>query len=103
MSMPVPGEGVGHDDGSPNTGAVWILFLDSTGPGNVSVIAEQEISSVAGGFSSTPGYQEVPLIAARRFGHINLFRLHLNVFWCGRAPAVRDPRRDTLTLGLPRR
>ena len=43
------------DDGGTNRGAVWILFLDSTGPGNVSVISESKISATAGGFVEAGG------------------------------------------------
>ena len=37
------------DDGGTNTGAVWILFLNSNG----TVKAEQKISATAGGFASS--------------------------------------------------
>ena len=40
----------GDDDGGDNFGAVWILFLDSTG----SVWASQKISSTAGGLTPLP-------------------------------------------------
>ncbi len=37
------------DDGGPNRGAVWVLFLDADG----TVKAEQKISATAGGFQGT--------------------------------------------------
>jgi len=47
----------GDDDGTNDSGAVWVLFLDTTG----AVMGQQKISGTEGGFSG-------PLVVGNRFG-----------------------------------
>ena len=56
------------DDGGGNRGAVYILFLGSSGPGNVSVQSFQKISDTQGGFDQTAGSLADPLRDGERLG-----------------------------------